>query len=60
MGAWSFMLRHFRDQNIQVISPIPSGSPAPGSHKKFEIVQNDIINRVFSTNDAPSKQPLTA
>ena len=60
MGAWSFMLRHFRDQNIQVISPIPSGSPAPGSHKKFEINQNNIINRVFSTNDAPTKQPLTA
>ncbi|WP_417429367.1 2-oxoglutarate dehydrogenase E1 component [Halpernia sp.] len=60
MGAWSFMLRHFRDQNIQVISPIPSGSPAPGSHRKFEIVQNDIINRVFSTHDAPTKKPLTA
>ncbi|MGS0747284.1 2-oxoglutarate dehydrogenase E1 component [Halpernia sp. GG3] len=60
MGAWSFMLRHFRDQNIQVISPIPSGSPAPGSHKKFEINQNNTINRVFSTNDAPTKQPLTA
>jgi 2-oxoglutarate dehydrogenase E1 component len=60
MGAWSFMLRNFRDQNIQVISPIPSGSPAPGSHKKFEIIQNNIINRVFSTDDAPTKQPLTA
>ncbi|SEF68913.1 2-oxoglutarate dehydrogenase E1 component [Halpernia humi] len=60
MGAWSFMLRHFRDQNIQVISPIASGSPAPGSHKKFEIMQNDIINRVFSTSDAPTKKPLTA
>lgn len=60
MGAWSFMLRHFREQNIQVIAPIPSGSPAPGSHKKFEIIQNDIVNRVFSTNDAPTKKPLTA
>ena len=60
MGAWSFMLRHFREQNIQVISPIPSGSPAPGSHKKFEMIQNDIINRVFSTHDAPTKKPLTA
>ncbi|MBC7556760.1 MAG: 2-oxoglutarate dehydrogenase E1 component [Chryseobacterium sp.] len=60
MGAWSFMLRHFREQNIQVISPIASGSPAPGSHKKFEMIQNDIINRVFSTHDAPTKKPLTA
>ncbi|SFH96243.1 2-oxoglutarate dehydrogenase E1 component [Halpernia frigidisoli] len=60
MGAWSFILRHFRDENIQVISPIASGSPAPGSHKKFEIIQNNIINRVFSTNDEPTNKPLTA
>lgn len=60
MGAWSFMLRHFRDEGIQVIAPIASGSPAPGSHRKFEIIQNDILNRVFSTNDAPPQKPLTA
>ena len=60
MGAWGFMLRHFREKNIQVISPIASGSPAPGSHKKFEIIQNEIINRVFSRQDEPTKKPLTA
>lgn len=60
MGAWSFMLRHFRDEGIQVIAPVASGSPAPGSHKKFEIIQNDILNRVFSTDDAPPQKSLTA
>lgn len=60
MGAWSFMLRNFREQNIQLVAPIASGSPAPGSHKKFEIIQNDILNRVFSTNHEAPKKPLTA
>ncbi len=31
MGAWTFMLRNFRNQNIQVISPVSSGTPAPGT-----------------------------
>lgn len=47
MGAWSFILRNFREQNIQVISPVPSAAPAPGSHKKFEITQEGIIDKTF-------------
>ncbi|HPZ26242.1 MAG TPA: 2-oxoglutarate dehydrogenase E1 component, partial [Kaistella sp.] len=46
MGAWSYILRNFRDTGIQVVSPVPSGSPAPGSHKMFERNQNAIINKV--------------
>lgn len=57
MGAWSFMLRNFRDTGIQVIAPVASGSPAPGSHKMFEKNQTGVINRVFSYGDAPSQRP---
>lgn len=60
MGAWSYLLRHFRQTDMQVVAPIPSGTPAPGSHKMFEKNQTDVINRVFGTNDAPSSRPVTA
>lgn len=60
MGAWSFILRNFRDQGIQVIAPVASGTPAPGSHKMFERIQSGIINSVFGTNDVPENKPVTA
>ena len=60
MGAWTYMLRNLRNQDIQVISPVASGTPAPGSHKMFEKNQTAIINKVFGTNDIPSKKPVTA
>ncbi|MGA9213191.1 2-oxoglutarate dehydrogenase E1 component [Kaistella sp.] len=60
MGAWGYILRNFRDTGIQVIAPVPSGSPAPGSHKMFEKNQNSLINRVFDRNDEPAKRPVTA
>ena len=60
MGSWAYILRNFRDTGIQVISPVASGSPAPGSHKMFERNQNAIINKVFGREDAPSKRPVTA
>lgn len=47
MGGWSYILRNFRDQNIQVIAPVASGTPAPGSHKKFEINQAEVIRKTF-------------
>ena len=59
MGAWTYILRNFRDTGIEVISPVPSGTPAPGSHKMFEKNQNNLINRVFDRNDAPAKRPVT-
>jgi len=58
MGAWSYILRNFRETGINIIAPVPSG--APGSHKMFEKNQNAVINRVFDTNDAPVKRPVTA
>lgn len=47
MGAWAYILRNFRDTGIQVIAPVPSGTPAPGSNKMFERNQQGVINRVF-------------
>lgn len=60
MGAWSYILRNFRKSDIDVIAPVASGSPAPGSHKMFEKNQNSVINRVFDREDAPAKIPVTA
>ena len=60
MGAWSYILRNFRDTGIQVVAPVPSGAPAPGSHKMFEKNQNGVINRVFDREDTPAKRPVTA
>ncbi|MDY3547219.1 2-oxoglutarate dehydrogenase E1 component [Riemerella anatipestifer] len=48
MGAWSYILRNFRKYDVQVIAPVPSGTPAPGSHKKYEINQTNVINQAFS------------
>ena len=47
MGAWTYILRHLRNTGIDVIAPVSSGSPAPGSHKMFEKNQQDVINKVF-------------
>ncbi len=60
MGAWSYILRNFRDTGINVVAPVPSGAPAPGSHKMFEKNQNAVINRVFDRDDAPTQRPVTA
>lgn len=47
MGAWTYILRHLRNAGIDVIAPVSSGSPAPGSHKMFEKNQQGVINKVF-------------
>lgn len=60
MGAWAYILRNLRETGIQVIAPVPSGSPAPGSHKMFERNQNQVLNQVFDCNDEPATRPVTA
>lgn len=47
MGSWTYILRHLRNTGIDVIAPVSSGSPAPGSHKMFEKNQQGVINKVF-------------
>lgn len=60
MGAWTFMLRNFRNQNIQVISPVSSGTPAPGTHKKFDKNQKGVINKVFGvTGEVKLVKPIS-
>lgn len=59
MGAWSYILRNLRETGIQVIAPVQSGTPAPGSHKMFERNQTSVINRVFGTTDEPDTKPVT-
>lgn len=47
MGGWSFVLRHFEDVNLRLISRRASASPASGSSKVFAKRQAAIINEVF-------------
>lgn len=51
MGAWSYILRNFRKEGVDVIAPVASGTPAPGSHKMYENNQKTIINRVFEIEE---------
>ena len=54
MGSWSYILRHLRNTGIDVVAPVPSGSPAPGSHKMFDKNQTGVINRVFDIVNVPA------
>jgi 2-oxoglutarate dehydrogenase E1 component len=47
MGAWSFVLRVFRDVRLDVISRRESASPATGSPRQSANEQREIIERVF-------------
>lgn len=48
MGAWTYILRLLRDTGIQLIAPVPSGAPAPGTHKKFENNQKKVVESLFN------------
>ena len=47
MGAWAYILRNLRNTDIQVIAPVSSGTPAPGTHKGYDKNQKQVIQRVF-------------
>jgi len=49
MGAWSFILRCFREVPLKFIGRGESASPATGFHKVHETQQESIINKVFET-----------
>ena len=59
-GAGTYIERKFRDTGIQVVAPVASGAPAPGSHKMFERNQTAVINKVFDCDDEPESRPVTA
>lgn len=52
MGAWTFLLRVFRDVQLKYIGRPESASPATGSHKQHEKEQASIVNKVFSMKQA--------
>lgn len=47
MGAWWYILKEFRKFNIEGIYTSESGSPSPGSHKRYDKIQKKLINSVF-------------
>jgi 2-oxoglutarate dehydrogenase E1 component len=49
MGAWSHMLRHLRDWNLQYIGRNESASPATGYAKMHAQQQEAILNKVFNS-----------
>jgi 2-oxoglutarate dehydrogenase E1 component len=48
MGAWNFILRQMRNQNIQVVARKESASPAVGYLKVHNQEQLQIIDSAFS------------
>lgn len=48
MGAWSHMLRLYRDVHLEVIARPASGSPASGSPKVHQIRHQAILDELFS------------
>ncbi len=50
MGAWSFMLRHFRGRDLLLVARPESGSPAGGSSQIHKLRQQKIIDKAFGGN----------
>ncbi|MEW6467960.1 MAG: 2-oxoglutarate dehydrogenase E1 component [Bacteroidota bacterium] len=48
MGAWSYLLRTFRDVPLRCIARPESASPATGSKKQSEKQQKEIVDKTFS------------
>ena len=47
MGAWSFILRHFKGIKLLLVARPESGSPATGSAKLHALRQEKIIDKAF-------------
>lgn len=47
MGAWSFILRHFKGVKLLLVARPESGSPATGSSKLHVLRQAKIIDKAF-------------
>jgi 2-oxoglutarate dehydrogenase E1 component len=48
MGSWSYILRHMRRTNIEVISRKESASPATGFAKVHAKEQQSILDQAFA------------
>ena len=47
MGAWSYMLRNFKEVKLLLVARPESGSPATGSSKLHALRQAKIIDKAF-------------
>lgn len=47
MGAWSYLLRTFKEVNLQLIARPESASPATGSHHAHEKEKEKLLARAF-------------
>ena len=50
MGAWGFVLRHWRELPLQLVARSVSATPASGSAKRSARRQKDIVEGVFNCN----------
>jgi 2-oxoglutarate dehydrogenase E1 component len=50
MGAWSYMVRVWKNQKLNLVSRPESASPATGSHAQHEKEQREIVRKVFEGN----------
>jgi 2-oxoglutarate dehydrogenase E1 component len=48
MGAWSYLLRVWKQQRLNLISRHESASPATGSHAQHDKEQKEIVGKVFN------------
>ncbi|NCP22097.1 MAG: 2-oxoglutarate dehydrogenase E1 component [Flavobacteriales bacterium CG_4_9_14_0_2_um_filter_35_242] len=48
MGAWSYMLQHFKEVKLEVVAQKLSAAPAAGSSARFKKRHQEVINRVFN------------
>ena len=47
MGAWSFILRNFKEVNLLLVARPASGSPATGSSKLHALQQAKVVDKAF-------------
>ncbi|MFN5346147.1 MAG: 2-oxoglutarate dehydrogenase E1 component [Bacteroidota bacterium] len=53
MGAWSFLLRTWRNAEVKLIAREASASPATGSHKQHDKEQHALIDKAFAKSEIP-------
>ena len=51
MGAWSYLMRYWRRENIELIGRSASASPATGFKKVHDKQQESLINKALGLND---------
>lgn len=54
MGAWSFILRNFKETDILLVARPESGSPATGSHRLHILRQRKIVEKAFGECTCPN------